>query len=53
MKKKTIKKENKQIVEIHNYIHQVNPNGVGQITYPTPQAPYINPVTNPPYYVTF
>lgn len=49
MKKKTIKKvekkENKQIVEIHIYIHQ-NRDGVGgQTVYP-----YINPITNPPWY---
>ena len=35
MKKKQIKKVkrvNKQIVEIHIYIHQNNPNGTGNIT---------------------
>jgi hypothetical protein len=29
MEKKRIKKENKQIVEIHIYVHQNNPNSAG------------------------
>ena len=54
MKKKTPKKENKQIVEIHIYVHQdykpnpyFNPNGGagGTQTYPFPNL-------NPPYIVT-
>ena len=43
------KKENKQIVEIHIYVHQVNPNGVGQYTPPTYTPPTITPNPNYPF----
>lgn len=58
MKKKTtkkIKKENKQVIEIHIYVHQ---NSTGIWTTPNyPHNPNItpgtgNPITNPPYVVT-
>ncbi len=46
-KKEIKKKENKQIVEIHIYIHQ-------QGVWTTPNYPNnpLNPITNPPYFVT-
>jgi hypothetical protein len=52
MKKKIIKKvkENKQIVEIHIYIHQNNVPQYPSVPY-NPNGTYLNPL-NPPYIVT-
>lgn len=49
MKKKQTKpkKENKQIIEIHVYIHN---NGLNTNIPPLPYNP--NPITNPPWIVT-
>lgn len=47
--KKKVKKEKKQVIEIHIYVHQ---NGVWTTPqYPMPQYPITTPNTLPPYKV--
>lgn len=50
MKKKTNKKENKQIVEIHIYVHQVQTNPATPQTNPNGTWNPHNPLTNPQVY---